>query len=60
MAKELDGLLLHQAGVVAQKRLARGLKLNHPEAVALLSSQVPRCIIALWSAIVPLQSCGIN
>lgn len=38
--KELDALVLHQAGVVAQKRLARGLKLNHPEAVALIASQV--------------------
>lgn len=37
---ELDKLALHQAGSLAQKRLARGLKLNYPEAVALVASQV--------------------
>ena len=37
---ELDKLTLHQAGVVAQKRLARGVKLNHPEAVALIATQI--------------------
>jgi urease subunit gamma/beta len=38
--RELDKLLLHQAGVLAQKRLARGLRLNHPEAVALIAAQL--------------------
>ena len=37
---ELDKLTLHQAGVLAQKRLARGVKLNHPEAVALIATQI--------------------
>jgi len=37
---EIDKLTLHQAGVVAQKRLARGLRLNHPEAVALIATQI--------------------
>src|ERR1700691_4006888 len=37
---ELDKLTLHQAGVLAQKRLARGLRLNHPEAVALIATQL--------------------
>ena len=37
---ELDKLTLHQAGVLAQKRLARGLKLNHPESVALIATQI--------------------
>lgn len=36
---ELDKLALHQAGVLAQKRLARGLRLNYPEAVALIATQ---------------------
>ena len=36
--RELDKLTLHQAGVLAQKRLARGLRLNHPEAVALIAT----------------------
>ncbi len=38
--RDVDKLLLHQAGVVAQKRLARGLRLNHPETVALLATQL--------------------
>jgi urease subunit gamma/beta len=37
---EVDKLTLHQAGHLAQKRLARGLRLNYPEAVALISTQV--------------------
>ena len=36
--RELDKLILHQAGSLAQKRLARGLRLNHPEAVALIAT----------------------
>ena len=36
--REIDHLLLHQVGFVAQKRLARGVRLNHPEAVALIAT----------------------
>jgi urease subunit gamma/beta len=38
--REIDKLTLHQAGFLAQKRLARGLRLNHPEAVALIATQL--------------------
>lgn len=38
--REIDKLLLHNVGFLAQKRLARGLRLNHPEAVALIASVV--------------------
>ena len=38
--QEIDKLTLHQAGVLAQKRLARGTRLNHPEAVALIATQL--------------------
>src|SRR5580704_9073860 len=38
--REIDKLTLHQAGVLAQKRLARSLRLNHPEAVALIAAQL--------------------
>ena len=38
--REIDKLMLHQAGFLAQKRLARGLRLNHPEAVALIAAQL--------------------
>jgi urease subunit gamma/beta len=38
--RDIDKLLLHEVGFLAQKRLARGLRLNYPEAVALISSQL--------------------
>jgi urease subunit gamma/beta len=38
--RDLDKLLLHQAGFLAQQRLARGLRLNYPEAVSLIASQL--------------------
>ena len=38
--REIDKLQLHQAGCLAQKRLARGLRLNHPEAVGLIATQL--------------------
>jgi urease subunit gamma/beta len=38
--REVDKLVLHGAGVLAQKRLARGLRLNQPEAVALIAAQI--------------------
>lgn len=36
--RDIDKLLLHQAGFVAQKRLARGVRLNYPESVALIAT----------------------
>ena len=36
--REIDKLLLHNAGFLAQKRLARGVRLNHPESVALIAT----------------------
>jgi urease subunit gamma/beta len=36
--RDLDKLVLHQAGFLAQKRLARGLRLNYPESVALVAT----------------------
>lgn len=38
--KEMDKLMLHMAGIVARERLERGLKLNYPEAIALISSEL--------------------
>jgi urease subunit gamma/beta len=38
--QEIDKLTLHQAGFLAQKRLARGVRLNHPETIALLATQL--------------------
>ena len=37
---ETEKLLLFLAGELAEKRLARGLKLNYPEAIALISSRL--------------------
>jgi len=37
---EQEKLLLHVAANLAKERRARGLRLNHPEAVALLSSWI--------------------
>lgn len=37
---DVEKLLLATAGMVARDRLARGVRLNHPEAVALLSTWV--------------------
>lgn len=37
---EQDRLLVHVAADVAQRRRDRGLRLNHPEAVAILTSWV--------------------
>ena len=38
--REKDKLLVSMAAEVARKRLARGVKLNHPEAIALISDFV--------------------
>ncbi|KAK4763652.1 hypothetical protein SAY87_013090 [Trapa incisa] len=38
--RELEKLNLHNAGFLAQKRLARGLRLNYTEAVALIATQI--------------------
>jgi urease subunit gamma len=35
--REKDKLLIAMAAMVARRRLSRGVKLNHPEAVALIS-----------------------
>ncbi len=38
--REKDKLLLFTAALLAERRQARGLKLNHPEAVALISAAI--------------------
>lgn len=38
--REVDKLLIFTAADVARRRRARGLKLNHPEAVALITAEV--------------------
>jgi len=38
--REKDKLLLFTAALVAERRLARGVKLNYPEAVAFISAAI--------------------
>ena len=38
--REQEKLLIYTAGLLAHDRKARGLKLNHPEAVALITSEI--------------------
>lgn len=38
--REKDKLLIFTAALLAERRRARGLKLNHPEAVALISAAI--------------------
>lgn len=38
--KEIEKLMLFTAGEVARKRKERGLKLNHPEAIAYISGEL--------------------
>lgn len=40
LPREIEKLGLHQAGFLAQKRLARGIRLNYTEAVALIATQI--------------------
>ncbi|MBV7296509.1 urease subunit gamma [Enterovibrio paralichthyis] len=38
--REKDKLMLFTAALLAERRMARGLKLNYPEAVALISAAI--------------------
>ena len=40
LPKEKDKLLLFTAGLLAEKRKNRGVKLNYPEAIALISCEI--------------------
>lgn len=42
--RDIEKLILHNAGFLAQKRYARGLKLNYVESVALIASQLQEFI----------------
>lgn len=39
-AREQERLMIYVAAEVARKRKARGLKLNYPEAIAILSAEI--------------------
>jgi urease subunit gamma len=38
--REKDKLLLFTAALVAERRMAKGIKLNYPEAMALISAEI--------------------
>ncbi|MAV38394.1 MAG: urease subunit beta [Planctomycetaceae bacterium] len=38
--REMEKLQLHNVGFLAQKRLARGVRLNYPESIGLIASQI--------------------
>ena len=38
--REKDKLLVYTAGLVAERRLGRGLRLNYPEAIAVISLEI--------------------
>jgi urease subunit gamma len=40
LPREKDKLLLFTAGLLAERRLGRGLKLNYPEAIAYISLEI--------------------
>ncbi|TRM70208.1 hypothetical protein BD626DRAFT_476630 [Schizophyllum amplum] len=56
--REEAKLVLHQAGSLAQKRLARGLKLNQTEAVALIASQLQERIRDGGNSVAELMQYG--
>jgi urease gamma subunit len=65
MPREIDKLLIFSAGELARKRRARGLQLNHPEAVALITAEILELIrdgrsvaeiMSLGAAILPVEA----
>ncbi|KAF8596537.1 urease [Ceratobasidium sp. AG-I] len=58
LPREHDKLILHQLGFLAQKRLARGLKLNLTEATALIGSQLQEYIRDGQQNVAELMSLG--
>ncbi|KAH8422595.1 urease Ure [Aspergillus melleus] len=56
--KELDKLTISHLGFLAQRRLARGVRLNHAEAVALISSNLHELIRDGLYSVADLMSIG--
>ncbi|PYH78263.1 urease [Aspergillus uvarum CBS 121591] len=56
--KELDKLVISQLGFLAQRRLARGVRLNHAEASALISSNLQELIRDGEYSVADLMSIG--
>ncbi|KAF7548981.1 hypothetical protein G7046_g8493 [Stylonectria norvegica] len=56
--KELDKLVISQLGLLAQRRLARGVKLNHAEATALIANNLQELIRDGNHTVADLMSIG--
>ncbi|KAK5130531.1 Urease [Meristemomyces frigidus] len=56
--KELDKLVISQLGLLAQRRLARGVRLNHAEALALIASVLQELIRDGEHSVADLMSLG--
>lgn len=56
--KELDKLVISQLGFLAQRRLARGVRLNHAEATALIASNLQELIRDGNHSVADLMSIG--
>uniref|UniRef100_UPI000334906F urease n=1 Tax=Cajanus cajan TaxID=3821 RepID=UPI000334906F len=56
--REIEKLGLHNAGYLAQKRLARGLRLNYTEAVALIATQIMEFVRDGDKTVAQLMSIG--
>ncbi|GKY96288.1 hypothetical protein MPSEU_000588500 [Mayamaea pseudoterrestris] len=56
--RERDHLQLHQTGRLAQHRLARGIRLNHPEAIALIATQIMEEIRGGQTSVATLMQWG--
>ncbi|KAK6582157.1 hypothetical protein PZA11_005854 [Diplocarpon coronariae] len=56
--KELDKLAISQLGLLAQRRLARGVKLNHSEACALIANNLQELIRDGNHTVADLMSLG--
>jgi len=63
--REIDKLLIHSAAELARRRRTRGLRLNHPEAVALITAEILEMIrdgrtvaeiMSLGAAILPAEA----
>ena len=46
--REKDKLLIFTAALLAERRRARGLKLNYPEAVALITAAIMDAMAKQW------------
>ncbi|XP_020212240.1 urease [Cajanus cajan] len=56
--REIEKLSLHNAGYLAQKRLARGLRLNYAETVALIATQIVEFVRDGDKTVAQLMSIG--